>query len=729
MASGIAAGLLAFALTGHGAQTLRTGTTRFEATPGGGFIGGCLGHAAHLAAAEVAFRADGVTLKMVLPGANPSAQAVGLEPDDGVSNYLIGSEDAWRTNVQGFRRVEYRDVYPGVDAVYYGKDGRLEYDFVVRPGGEPGQIRLRFEGAREVRMDSGDLILRTTRGEFRHTRAQVYQIRRGKRQSVAARLTLRGRDEAVFDIAEYDRSLPLTIDPVIVYSTYLGGSGQDTATSLALDGAGNSYITGWTETADFLGVLFPSVGTTKINVAFVAKFNAAGGLVYVTYIGGSRDDRAFGIAVDSARSPILAGWTYSTDFPTANAAQPRLAAGREGFLLKLTAAGNALIFSTFIGGSGYDSSHGVAVDGQSNIYVAGETTSGDIPMLNPIQSTLGGGRDAFVAKYSPSGGRQYATYLGGVYDDSAAAIALDGPGNAYLTGSTYSPNFPVANAYRSSLAGGQDAFVAKLNAAGNTLLYSTYLGGSGGALGAPETGTGIAVDGSGAAYVTGNTSSTNFPAVNAYQSKLNGSADAFLAKLSAAGNALVYSTYLGGSSIDFATGVAVDSSASAHVSGYTASPDFPVAEAVQPTPAGKYEAFLARADTSGAKLAFATYLGGTESDAANAVAVDSAGSLYTCGHTLSPDFPTTLAIQRYRLSATSAWTARIAIAPLHLVLTNLAITSATITFKADSVDLSAVTIGAAASVQVTAYTTITLRPEFRATAGAAPITFRAAIGP
>jgi hypothetical protein len=556
--------------------------------------------------------------------------------------------------------VEYLDVYPGVDIVYYTDSSRrLEYDMVVHPGAEPSQIGVRFEGAEAVEGDAnGGVRLRTADGEWRHSRPAVYQVRSGARHKLAGVAVLRGSGEVGFDVGDFDRSLPLVIDPVLAYSTYLGGTATDSATAIALDAAGNAYVAGWTVSLDFPETAGSRLGNASGVDVFVAKLSPAGDLLYLTYLGGSGEDEAYGIAVDSLGSAVVAGRTYSTDFAIANASQSRPGGGREGFVAKLNPAGSALVFSTYLGGSGADAVNAVAVDPLGNIYVAGDTTSTNFPVLNGFQTQLGGQGDAFVAKFSGTGAKYYGTYLGGRGSDSATAIAVDALGNAYITGSTYSPDFPVLNAFQPRLKGGQDAFATKIGPGGNALIYSTYLGGSGGISGAPESGNGIAVDSAGCAYIAGTTSSADFPTLNPLQSSLSGSQDAFALKLSAAGNALVYGTYLGGSSLDMATAIAVDGHGAASVVGYTASTNFPVANAVQSSNAGGYDAFVATLNAAGNALTLSTYFGGIGLDSANGIAVDSVGNLYVVGQTQSPDFTVLNAIQPFAASLASGFVVR-----------------------------------------------------------------------
>jgi len=350
-----------------------------------------------------------------------------------------------------------------------------------------------------------------TDGEFRQQLPSVYQGHGRTRKPVATRFTIRGQNEIGFDLASYDRTQPLVIDPQIIYSTYEGGSGNDAAIGIAADAAGNTYVTGWTESMDFPGSAW-KIGSGHGVDAFVAKTNPAGtALMYLTYLGASGEDRGVAIALDGAGSAIVTGWTYSSDFPTANPVQGSLAGGRDVFLAKLSAAGNALMFSTFWGGRGYESGNALAMDASNNAYLTGETDSASFPLLNSYQSSIGGGKDCFVTKFNSIGAVQYSTYIGGRGNETCTGVAVDTSGNAYITGGTDSTNFPVMNAFQPNNAGGQDAFVTKLNSGGNALMYSTYVGGSGGVATMPEAGSGIAVDGSGKAYVTGTTPSTNFP--------------------------------------------------------------------------------------------------------------------------------------------------------------------------------------------------------------------------
>ena len=425
----------------------------------------------------------------------------------------------------------------------------------------------------------------------------------------------------------------------LVFSTYFGGSSTDIASAVAVDAGGNTYITGWTASTDLpVKNAFQPQSGGGVD-AFVAKFDPTGDLVYCTYLGGSGDDRAFGIAVDSAGAVYITGWTASTDFPTAGSPyQQSLAGGLNAFVAKLGATGGSLIYSTFLGGGASDQGRAIALDASGDAFIAGQTTSSNFPTLDPLQATLKGPQDAFVAEVNGYGGLLFSTYLGGSATDTAAAIAVGGDGSLYLTGATDSLDFPTRNPLQAALKGTQDAFVAEVNGSGG-LLFSTYLGGSG-----TDTAAAIAVGGDGSLYLTGATDSLDFPTLNALQPVKGGYQDAFVTKLSPGGAALVFSTYLGGSggSVDYPeSGLAidVDPNGNAYVAGVTSSPDFPTVNALQPALAGWENAFVAKVDATGAVLDFSTYLGGSNLDYGVALRVDSFGSACVAGYSTSPNFP------------------------------------------------------------------------------------------
>jgi hypothetical protein len=520
----------------------------------------------------------------------------------------------------------------------------LKSEFVVAPGVDPAVIRMRYRGAGELRVgDDGSLIIPMGSDEFREEAPAIHQEREGGRVTVEGRYVLAG-EVVQFHIAEYDASLPLYIDPIISYSTFLGGSGADAANAMAVDTSGAVYIAGFTESRDF-----PTSGAAQNasgggNEVFIAKLTPNGSaLVYCTYLGGSADDRAFGIAVDAAGAAYVTGSTTSRNFPVRYPLQSKLAGGRNAFVVKLSPTGS-LAYSTYLGGNATDVGNGIAVDTAGSAYVVGETTSSNFP-ANGWQRSSRGGQEAFIAKMAADGTRlTYSTYLGGASADRGTAIAVDANGSAWIAGATWSLDFPVANAFQGSSGGGQDAFIARFSADGNALLFSSYLGGSGGTFSAPEIAQAIAVDTAGSAYVAGVTSSVNFRLLNPLQSSRKGLTDAFVAKVNASGS-LAYSTYLGGVGAEIATAIATSSSGAAYVAGYTYSTDLPVtSDALQKFNLGEYDAFIGKIGAAGA-LEYLSYLGGSGSDAATSVAV-SGGNVYVGGYTHSTDFPTLNGYQR-----------------------------------------------------------------------------------
>jgi hypothetical protein len=587
----------------------------------------------------------GAVLRMKLLNTNPKTEVSGQDELPGKSNYFIGNDPKkWHTNVRQFAKVRYENVYPGVDLVYYGNQQELEYDFVLQPGASPQAIRLGIAGAKRLHLEHGDLVLTSAGGDVHLRSPHIYQEANGVRHEVRGRYLIKSKNEVGFEVATYDRRRALVIDPVLAYSTYLGGSSRDGAYAIAVDSEGNAYVTGVTNSTDFPTT--PGALQKTCCGAFVTKINPGGvGLVYSTYLGGT--NIGYGIAIDTAGNAYVTGSTRSTDFPTVNAIQPTFGGVEDGFLTKINAAGSALVYSTYLGGSDFDWSQGVAVDTAGNAYVTGITASPDFPTANAIQPNHGAEKywNAFVTKINASGNAfVYSTYLSGSSSDWGEGIAADTAGNAYVTGSASSTDFPTtANALQRTKHGGGDAFVTKFNANGSAFVYSTYLGGSW-----ADFGVSIAVDSAGNAYVTGPTSSTDFPTANAIQPAFGGVWDAFVTKINASGTALVYSTYLGGSDSDMYVsdggkgGIAIDTAGNAYVTGTTRSTDFPTVNAIQPAKRGLEDVFVTMVNSDGSALVYSTYLGGYSHDYAGGIAASGAGSAYLAGDTYSKNFPTTL---------------------------------------------------------------------------------------
>ena len=504
-----------------------------------------------------------------------------------------------------YGKVAYESVYPGVDLVYYGNQGKLEYDFVVAPGADPNNIKLVFKGADKIEVSStGELILHTMNGNIRMHKPVIYQQIGRVRKPIAGGYILKSRQMVGFQVAAYDAAHPLIIDPVLVYSTYLGGSDDEESVDIAVDNRGRAYVAGQTTSIDFptVNALQPTYGGGPATPTetlegpsdgFVAQLTADGSaLRYATYLGGTRFDRCHAIAVNNRGQATVTGITQSLDFPTRNALQSTHNGIGDGFVTQLTANGRAIRYSTLLGGRGDDRGNAIAVDLLGQAYVTGETRSPDFPTKNALQPTFHGFLpDAFVAKLSADGRTlRYSTFLGANDSDSGSDITVDLLGRAYVVGSASSRDFPTVNAIQPSPGGSGDAFIARFTADGSALNYSTYLGGSSG-----DSITGIAVDLLGQAYVTGGTQSPDFPIKNAPQPTLASEPDAFVAKLSADGRALRYSTYLGGSSVDTGRGIAVDLRGQSYIIGVTNSPDFPTKNALQPDFAGgQLDAFVTK---------------------------------------------------------------------------------------------------------------------------------------
>jgi hypothetical protein len=603
------------------------------------------GLSAYFLTREVHMDFGGQRIRIQFPGAAIAAPE-GVKRTAGSVNFLVGEPEDWRTGVPVFQQVVYRNLDPGIDLIFGSQDGRLKSEFVVAPGADPGRIRMSYACVGKVSVEEdGALALPLPGQVIREQAPTIYQYRGDSREEVAGRFDLRPDGSVGFQMQRYDRTRTLVIDPLYVYSTLLGGAGADSVTSLAIDASGSAYVAGFTDSTNFPTANpvrnFNSGGVD----AFVAKLSATGNsLVYCTYIGGSADDRAYGIAVDSSGAAYVTGSTTSANFPTMRPIQALLQGGRNAFVLKLNPTGNTLLFSTYLGGNGSDSGNGIALDPAGNAYVVGDTTSINFPATG-FQPANQGGQDAFVAKLANDGSALiYGTYLGGSGADRGAGIAVDSGGIAYVTGSTQSTDFPVANAAQPVSGGGQDAFVTRLSADGSTLLFSTYLGGSGGTAAYPEAAQAIALDAAGNAYVAGVTSSVDFPLMQPIQAVRHGFLDAFVTKLSSAGT-ISYSTYFGGYGIDFANAIAVDATGSAYIAGYTYSTDLPAASGLQTASGGDTDAFVARISAAGDAFPYVSYLGGSGSDSANALALDGAGRLYVAGLTQSSNFPLANAYQ------------------------------------------------------------------------------------
>jgi hypothetical protein len=513
-------------------------------------------------------------------GMRSEVQVQALEPQSGKVSYFIGNDPKkWRTDIPTYGAVLYREAYPGIDLKFYGSGRQLEYDIIVRPGADPTRVQFQYRGAKGLRLTpEGDLLLTLADGqELRQKKPRIYQEIAGQQVAREGKFRLTGNKARLtygFEVASYDRQYPLIIDPELVYSTYLGGTGLDYAYGLAVDGDGNAFITGGTRSSDFptKDSPYPYQGSDDV---FVTKINPAGTqMVYSAILGGEGSDIAYGIAVDGQGNAYITGTTYSYTFPEKQAILTR-GGGRDAFVAKLNAAGNDLIYSTYLGGGSTDEGYAIAADAEGNAYVTGYTLSSYInrfPTKNPLKAdNLTGGPDAFVTKINPDGSALvYSTYLGGSSSDTGYGIVADDQGNAYITGETYSTDFPTKNPYQAQRGADtykSDVFITKINVDGSDYLYSTYLGGSD-----DDIGQAIALDREGYIYVTGyiddidGSGDTDFPIKNPLPFPFQAYGDTcFVTKFTPDGQALVYSTYLpGGRGI----AIAADQAGKAYITAY-----------------------------------------------------------------------------------------------------------------------------------------------------------------
>lgn len=578
--------------------------------------------------AELLGRGGRITTSLV--GAK-AAQGQAEAPLPGLVNYLVGDAASWRTGILTYQRVRYRQVYPGIDVVYYGTEGRLEYDFILAPGADPRKIRVRYDDAAHLHLDAaGDLIIQSPAGELRQPRPVIYQEIAGVRHPVAGGYALRGQT-VHFEVAPYDRALPLVIDPALTWASYFGGSTADEVLAVTTDVAGNVFATGYT------------VSTRGDQDAFITKINPAGTAALITtLVGGSLgDDEAHGIAVDSTGNIYVAGGTNSDDFPVVGVSTSLSGLGFDGFIAKIDPTGKSYIYAGFMGGENDDIIFNMALDANSNLWVTGATLSTKFPLSRTgAQRTLAGGIDAFLSEFDPTGILLYSSYLGGTGDDYSLGVAVDPAGNVYTAGSTKSTDFPgTAAGAQPANAGGIDAWAAKFTSSG-TPVWATYLGGT-----LDDEANSVAVDSAGAVYIAGDTASTDFPRVNAYQNTYGGGlSDNILAKISPDGTKLLYSTYLGGSGDEIGYAVVVDSAGVAYLGGTSTSTNFPSTFGFQTANRGGYDGTITAFSPTGDTLQFSSYLGGTLDDYVDALSVSCTAGLVMGGSSLSTNFPVTTGV-------------------------------------------------------------------------------------
>ena len=628
-----------------------------------------------------ATRVDYRSLRIELIGANSAAVMSGVGAHSGIANYFIGNDASqWRTGVPAFDRVRVTDVYPGINLIHYGNQDHLEYDFEIAPGVNPDVIAMKFTGADKIIVDAdGELVLSLGGEVIRQPKPVIYQTVRGARKKIAGGFVMADANTVKFTLGEYDRTLPLVIDPVVSYSVFLaGGTGEDIFWAMATDANGNLYVAGET-----VSTALASTGAFQTNLAGVMGLH--GDVLvqklpnvpteyivsYSTYLGGAANEAAFGLAVDAEGNAYVAGYTGSTNFPTRNPVQTNIAGtvtpgvGRppvDAFIAKIGPRGTNLVFSTFFGGSKDDAAGGIALDSATNIYVVGYTLSTNFPVVNftPITNVVGtnvivttnslaGAEDAFVLKLAASGTNViYSRYIGGAGRDYATDVITDSADKAILVGYTTSSSFPTTtNAVQPSLNGttnfsfAYDSFVTIVGATNSAINYSSYLGGTN-----DDFGFRVATDAAGAIYVAGSTRSANFlrTSTNLYSSVTTNALapDVFVSKLNPSLTNWDYSVTFGGSASDEAWDVAVDAAGRAHIVGVTASTNFPtnaVFGLLRGTNSGASDAFIAELNATGTVLNYSAYVGGTASDAAYGVATDSGNNVYVVGVIGNSTFP------------------------------------------------------------------------------------------
>jgi len=595
--------------------------------------------------------ADRVTAKyerdvswLVFPDCESRPEVVPLEPSEHRANYFLGNDPIrWAEGVETYGAVVYRNLYPGVDLKIYGIGKEIEYDWIVHPGGDASSIRLEYRDARKAWLDQeGNLVVATRSGEIAHRKPVAYQRISGRKVEVGVRFKRMRDDVFAFEVDRYDRTRELVIDPVVLlFSTYLGGTNWDYFGGIDVDDSGCVYVVGGTFSSDFPVRSAADPRFNGLEDVFVTKFNRSGtGLIYSTFIGGPSFEEATCLTLDPDHNVYFGGFAYD-GFPTKSAFDDDYDDSLHGdyydaIIAKLDASGR-LVYSTYLGKAADDYVNAIAVDSRGRACVGGVTRNADFPLKNPLLPSFRGDADLFVTIFSAAGNSLiFSTYYGGRYFESLGDIALDEHGCIYFTGYTESKDFPVKNAYDRTYNLKKDAYLVKLEPLGRSIVYSTFLGGGG-----KDMGSGLAVDDEGAVYVTGDTSSRDFPTKDAFDGSYNGSYDVFVTKFKTSGRNFAYSTFIGGNRADYGYKIALDSAGAAWVCGSSASSSFPVCGALDSSLDGARDGFIFKLASEGSVLAFSTFLGGSDIDRAMGIAVDPEDNVYVGGETCSNDFPVT----------------------------------------------------------------------------------------
>jgi Thrombospondin type 3 repeat/Beta-propeller repeat len=611
-------------------------------------------------------------IPLTFAGANANPVITHSQIPTSFANYFIGDDQSqWVSDAPAYDEITFQELYPGIDLRYYGRHNRLEYDFQVSAGADPSQIRIQYASDQRLTINAeGQLVIATPLGDLTENIPLIYQQDSNKRLPISGGYRLINDHTFGFEInSNYRRDLPLIIDPVLDYSTYVGGTANDYGRGIALSSAGHAYITGFTASADF-----PVVGAYDATYngggalgfdGFITKMNIGGDTIYYsTYFGGTTgEDRSLAIAVNPAGQAFVTGTTYSTDFPTVTPYQATNAGDRDVFVLKLSAAGNSIVYSTYIGGTALDIGSDIVINSSGEAFVTGYTQSAGYDVAGtPFDNTLGGTEDAFITRLNAGGNSLVAsTFFGGGAKDEAFGLTLHAGDTVYICGQTLSSDLPFKSAYDSTYGGGSstgDIFVAKFKPNLDSLKFSTFVGTV-----ADELALDVKVDSYGNSYVCGYTFSSTFPLVGAADATFAGTTEGVVFKLSPVGSTLTYSTFLGGMSTDAPAAIALSATNRAFVTGNTGSNNFPIVDAVQGSFGGAQDVFVSCLDTTGNAFVYSTYLGGFGSDFSYNIAVDTGASAYVAGYTGSANFPVQSAVQDELLGGYDAFVAKILITP------------------------------------------------------------------
>jgi len=613
--------------------------------------------------------------RLVFLNSNKNVGIVPLEITQHKVNYYIGRDPGkWQKGISTSKAVLYKDIYKNIDLKVYGNESQVEYDWIVKPGGNPADIRFEYKNVKGTRIDKkGNLLIKTKFGELLHKKPVSFQeigmahsakckansedvgagLRACPKERKYVDVTFKKFAESTygFRVNEFSKDYELIIDPVVSleYSTYLGGSNDELFTRMCVDKFGQVHLTGYTYSYDFpIKNAYQGSKASSLLDAILTKFDSSGSdLVFSTYFGGSSSEYFFGITVAGNGDVYIAGDTFSSDLPAINS---RIG-GKDVFIARFDSSGNFL-YGRYLGGSNEDRNSSIIMDNSNRLLVIGWTRSSDFPIVNPYQSTLSGSASVYVSRLTPDlSGIEYSTYLGGRGEDIGNCIEIDSYGYFYVYGRTGSRDFPVKNAWQNNYGGGQyDIFLTKFKPDGSDLVFSTYLGGSGDEFGH----IGLVIGNSGEIYVGGFTYSTDFPTINPYQEHNAGSQDVFISAFNSDGSQLIYSTYLGGTADDQHGALVLDNSGYIYVNGTTYSANFPTKVPYQSTKKGTNDAFLSILSPGG-DLIYSTFFGGSGWDRSLNIARDSSGNIYLAGNTGSSDFPVVNSYQPYIGGAQDAY--------------------------------------------------------------------------